>query len=107
MSRARESLQWPRAGAVDVEGLGIDNDQIPAEIVTATCEAAYREVTTPNSLAPDVAAGGGVASRIKAGSVEVEFANSGTTLPSFPAIDQALASLFIVRGSLSGRLIRG
>lgn len=102
-----QALAWPRDGAADVEGNSIASDEIPGELVLATNEATLRELADSGSLAPDIKAGGGVASRVKAGSVEVEFANTGTTTASFPAIDQALATLLVIRSPYSGRLLRG
>lgn len=102
-----QALEWPRSGVTDREGNAIDSDEIPSEIIEATNEAMKREIASPGSLSPDIKAGGGVAQRVKAGSVEVEFANTGTTWPTYPAIGQALSSLLIARSSYSGRVVRG
>ena len=102
-----QERQWPRSGACDREGYGFTSTEVPQALLNAVYEAAKRELASTGSLAPDVKAGGGVATRVKAGSVEVEFANTGTTYPSFPAIDAALSSLLIVRSPYSGRVVRG
>lgn len=52
-----QSLDWPRSNATDREGEAIQPDEIPAEVVNATCEAALRELSAPNSLSPDVTPG--------------------------------------------------
>ena len=46
-------LEWPRTDAVDIEGLTIGQNEIPREVEWAAYEAAYRELTSPNSLLPD------------------------------------------------------
>jgi hypothetical protein len=52
-----QSLDWPRYGVTDVDGWAVDYATIPAEIVSATCDAAVREVVTPFCLTPDVVMG--------------------------------------------------
>lgn len=98
--------EWPRAGAVDREGLGIDSDEAPDEIENATYEGAIRELASPGSLSPDIKAGGGVVSRVKAGSVEVEFATDGSLVKTFQAIERALGSLLVMRSRYSGTTAR-
>lgn len=102
-----QALEWPRAGAVDREGVGIDGTTIPVEIVAATIEGAKRELASPNSLAPDVKAGGGVLKRIKTGSTELEYDTDHTKTATFQAVEQALGSLLIVRSAYSGMSVRG
>jgi hypothetical protein len=101
-----QTLEWPRAGAYDREGLSIDSDVIPVEIENATYEGALRELASPGSLAPDIKAGGGVVNRVKAGSVEVEFQLDGSLEKTFRAIQQALGSLLVVRSRYSGTSVR-
>src|SRR5215208_3350644 len=74
-----QSLQWPRTAAFDAEGIEIAGDEIPQEIKDATCEAAVRELATPNSMLPDLARGGAI-QRVKAGSVEVEYAANAASV---------------------------
>jgi len=101
-----QGLDWPRTGAVDMNGVTIPDDEIPQEIIDATCELALRELNSPGSTLPDTAASG-QAKRLKAGSVEIEFwaTSSGGTapLPSFSNIDAILGSLLPIGvGGTSG-----
>lgn len=102
-----QALEWPRIEAADRDGEDIASDEVPDEIVTATCEAAVRELATPGSLAPDMKRGGAVKS-VKAGSVSVEFMGNAPAETTFKAIDQALAPLLTATsGGLVGRAVRG
>lgn len=49
-----QALDWPRVEAYDRDGTYVDIETIPPEVVNATCEAALRELITPNGLSPDV-----------------------------------------------------
>lgn len=87
-----QGMLWPRTGATDAEGEEISEDEIPAEVIAATCELAIRELTEAGSTMPDIEAGG-LAKRIKAGSVEIEkFGNAGMTA-TFTKVDGIMASL--------------
>lgn len=103
-----QALCWPRIDAWDAENEEyIASDEVPDEIVTATCEAAVRELASPGSLAPDLKRGGAVKS-VKAGSVSVEFMGNAPAETTFKAIDQALAPLLTsTSGGLVGRAVRG
>lgn len=103
-----QALCWPRIDAWDADNDEfIASDEVPDEIVTATCEAAVRELASPGSLAPDMKRGGAVKS-VKAGSVSVEFAGNAPAETTFKAIDQALAPLLTsTSGGLVGRAVRG
>ena len=52
-----QALEWPRSYAKDAAGNDVDSATIPAEIQSATIEAAVRELATPSSLSPDVVPG--------------------------------------------------
>lgn len=52
-----QALDWPRYDAYDRDGTYIDSDEIPVEVVNATCEAALRELMTPGILSPDITPG--------------------------------------------------
>lgn len=52
-----QALAWPRSYAADMDGNIIDALAIPPEIISATCEAALRELVSPGSLSPDVTPG--------------------------------------------------
>ncbi|WP_414461816.1 DnaT-like ssDNA-binding protein [Hyphomicrobium sp. DY-1] len=47
-------LGWPRSCARDVEGNAIADDEVPVEVLSATYEAALRELADPGSLSPDL-----------------------------------------------------
>jgi len=109
--RRDQALEWPRTGAY----AGVDPikfDEIPRELVEATCEAAIRERASPGSLSPDTRVGGGVKS-VTAGEVSVTFADgagySGVTafadvaVAVGPLLDPAASGW----GSLSGSVGRG
>ena len=102
-----QALEWPRKYASDAEGNPIGENEIPQEIVNATCEAAVRELATPNSMMPDLERGGAI-QRFKAGSVEVEYSGSASARTAFTAIDGILSSLL---GTASlpwiGQAVRG
>lgn len=84
----------------------IPSNQVPREIVAATCEGALRELSQPNGLAPDLERGGAI-SKLKAGSVEVTYSGGAVASTVFQAIDLALASLLIAASPYGGRVARG
>ncbi len=102
-----QSLQWPRSGAYDAEGELIASDEIPQEVIDATCEAALRELAEPGSMMPDIAAGG-VEKRIKAGSVEIERFGNAPAAATFSIIDGILSGLIgSATASFIGTAVRG
>lgn len=106
-----QALQWPRVDAYDREGEEIASDEIPAEIISATIEAAVREMAAPGSLSPDVTPGK-VKKSAKVGDIAVEYAvMSGTAMEQRPVatvIDDILSGLLsIQRGPvLFGKAVR-
>lgn len=86
-----QELEWPRLG-VTVGSTSIDDDIIPAAIKKAVCEAALRELTSPNSMTPDLERGGEI-KRVKADTVEVEYSDGANATTTFTAIDGLLADL--------------
>lgn len=102
-----QALAWPRWGVLDSEGLPVASSSVPVEVTRATCEAAIREFATPGSLNPDIKAGGGIVKRVKAGSVEVEYASNTSTYASFQRIQDMLAPLTGRVSSLFGTSARG
>lgn len=100
-----QDREWPRSDAYDREGSLIPSTTVPVEIENATYEGTRRELAQADSLAPDIRPGGGVVTRVKAGSTEVEFANTGSSQPSFTAIRNALAPL-ILAGAGMGSVTR-
>jgi hypothetical protein len=80
-----QALEWPRAGVV-YRGQDFDETVIPQQIKDATCEAAVREMAEPGSLSPDLDRGGAIKT-LKAGSVEIDYAESAPVSTTFTAID--------------------
>ena len=104
-----QALEWPRVSATDAEGNAIADDEIPVEIVHATCEAAVRELATPGALSPDVV----MAQTLKAasvdGAVSVTYAGGGGVdgqRPIATVIDDILSSLIGARAK-SGAAVFG
>lgn len=87
-----QAMEWPRSDAYDNTDELIAADEIPVEIVQASCEAAIRELTEPGSMMPDLDRGGGVR-RLKAGSVEIEYGANASNQTTFSAIDKLLSGL--------------
>ena len=118
-----QGLMWPRkAGSIsygefyassylttvtDAEGLPIAVDAIPVALVRATAEAAYRELVSPNSLAPDLKRGGAIRS-LRAGSVAIEYASTAPAGTTFSVIDNMLSSIISTgsAGAYTGRAVR-
>lgn len=86
-----QELEWPRSG-VTVGSNTIADDTIPAAIKKSVCEAALRELETPNGLTPDLERGGEI-KRVKADVVEVEYMDGANSTTTFTAIDGLLADL--------------
>lgn len=73
-----QERSWPRIGAQTNWGQAIPLDEIPAAVVAASYEAAFLELTNPNSLSP-VVTGSASVKREKVGQIEVEYAASSST----------------------------
>lgn len=52
-----QALDWPRINVTDRDGAFVAHDEIPVEVINATCEAAIRELVTPGVLSPDITPG--------------------------------------------------
>jgi hypothetical protein len=103
-----QGLQWPRksgsivngefvadpylATVVDREGIAIPVNEIPLAIKSAQSEAAWRELQSPGSMQPDLERGGSI-KRVKAGSVEIEYADSASAGTNFNSISALLDTL--------------
>lgn len=94
-----QALEWPRKYAGDAEGNPIAQNEIPQEIITATIEAAVRELASPNSMMPDLERGGQIKT-LQAGSVQIEYGSNATAQTTFSLIDGILSSL--IGGGTSG-----
>jgi hypothetical protein len=91
-----QALQWPRKYAKDSDGFEIASDEVPDEIIRATCEAACRELASPGALSPDVKAGEVITAASVSGAVSVQYAlNTGVDgqRPIATVIDDILAGL--------------
>ncbi len=101
-------LEWPRQAAYDNEGNLIPGDEVPHEVRDATCEAAVREFATPGSMMPDLARGGGI-KRLKADTVEIEYAANAMAQTAFTLIDGMLSGILSTGsgGGLFGSAVRG
>lgn len=98
-----QGLQWPRSAAYDIGGWLIRDDQVPLEIIQATCEAAIRELADPNSMMPDLERGGGIES-IKAGSVSITYAANASSKTTFTLIDGIINNILSGMGGSNGGL---
>ena len=100
-----QALDWPRSGVTDADGYAVDHMTIPAEINSATCEAALRELAVPGSLSPDYVGSTQVQSAT-AGPVSVTYKDGsgiGGVLPVLTVVDGILARLLggMARGVVS------
>ncbi|MEM8628424.1 MAG: DnaT-like ssDNA-binding protein [Pseudomonadota bacterium] len=73
-----QALGWPRYGAKDQDGFEISSSVIPREVERATIEAAFRELSVPDSLTPDYVRATQV-KREKVGPIEREYHGDGST----------------------------
>lgn len=98
--------EWPRTDAYDDEDNLIGANEVPQEVISATIEAAFRELATPGSMLPDMARGGAI-HRVKAGSVEVEYADNAEATTTYSLIDGILSPVLTSSSlGLSGRTTR-
>lgn len=106
-----QSLGWPRHDidnsstgdlVTDTEGNTIEDEEIPIEIVRATCELAARELTEAQSTMPDLDRS--ILSE-KAGPVSITFAANAREQTVFPVVDGILAPL--IGGGGAGSLLFG
>lgn len=94
-----QSLAWPRSGARTREGFAIPADVVPDAVVSATYEAALRELAAPGSLSPDFVAGQQV-TKEKVDVIEVTYADASSLgadaiRPVVTIIDEMLADLLV------------
>lgn len=103
-----QALQWPRTDATDADGFDIASDEVPDEIIRATCEAAIRELATPGALSPDVKAGEIIAGASVSGAVSVQYATGAGIdgqRPISTVIDDILAGLIGARAKSGAAII--
>jgi hypothetical protein len=85
---AVQGLLWPRTGAADSAGFALQ--PVPSELQRASCELAARALSEP--LASDDARGGKV-KRLKAGSVEIEYADGAPVVTVYGIVDGIMEPL--------------
>lgn len=89
-----QATAWPRRDVIDGDGEDIADDEIPQEIIDASAQAAWRELQEPGSLSPDLERGGAIKS-LKAGSVEVTYADNAPVATTRTLIDEMIAGLLL------------
>lgn len=124
----QQGLEWPRLGAYVVvpdDGRSdafyyanqrdyfylngvyyIQPNVVPVEIIRATCEAALRELVTPNSLQPDQTRDDLLKS-LKVGPIAIVYGAQSPTNTVFQVFDNILRSLLLPSNEYSGRASRG
>lgn len=107
-----QALDWPRRGVIDGDGNQIADDEIPSELIAASCEAALRELTAPGSLTPDTVPARLIKRESKGvGPLQktLEYADvngAAAARPVVTLIDEILAPILLPSTSGSGRLLR-
>lgn len=127
--RRLQGLEWPRVGAYTTlsgdgreypypmshrssdyqQYLGVSYiaaNVVPVEIIAATIEAALRELAAPGSMQPDLERGGMI-SRLKAGSVEIDYQPGANPQSTTQLIDGLLAGLLLPPQGLFATSSRG
>ena len=98
-----QTLDWPRSGVTDPEGVAVDETVVPQFILDATCELAL-------ALMEDASVQTGEGSNIKSietGSVGVEFFGaSNASSTGFPTIIQEIIGYYLAgQASFSGPFV--
>jgi hypothetical protein len=102
-----QSMEWPRTAAYDNEWNPIAGNEVPVELKNAVCEIAIRELSSPGSFIPDLERGGQI-KMLKAGSVEIEYADNAIATTTFQLVDGILAPILSSAvASFSGYATRG
>ena len=91
-----QERSWPRTGAVDRYGRSLDPDAVPQRVINASYEAAYLELQEPGSLSATIS-GNERIKTLKAGSVEIDYADSTST----DAISGAIPKATVIEGILA------
>jgi hypothetical protein len=102
-----QALMWPRAGAPDADHAGgrdfIDNDEMPVNLVNATCELARELIAQDRTTAPD---GEGFSQVGIVGVLNVTFDKRDTRTVMTREVRKLLAKLGYAIDRASGRLLR-
>jgi hypothetical protein len=102
--------EWPRAWAVDTDGVSIGSTVVPDEVINASYEAALRELVDAGSLLPDYTPGG-QEKRVKVDAFEVEYTaphGAASVLPVISIIRGILTPILTgsVNSNIAGRAVR-
>jgi len=106
-----QALAWPRTDVEDGEGEAVASDDIPVEIIQATCLVAAKEVASPGYMNPAVV----LADRVKrerVGPIEVEYLGGAMTpeasRPILMQLDDLVSGLVAAGngGGLAGSAVR-
>lgn len=107
-----QSLEWPRKNAV-WRGAVMSSANVPRQIKNATCEAAWREITTPGSLSPDYNGAEQIKrKRSKVGDLEkeIEYADLASSVeasqPVITQIDGILTGFISAKSSTGTAFVR-
>lgn len=90
---ASQELAWPRSGVTDRDGDAVEEDEVPQEILDATCELAL-SLLADTALQDTSSTTSGNLKRVQAGSVQVEYFRPGQS-KKFPNIVQELVGPFL------------
>jgi hypothetical protein len=101
-----QGLAWPRGGAVDSDGLTLASDAVPEAVKAACAEMAL--IALNNTLVTNVT-GEDRVQRVKAGSVEVEYATGAKDAGTrYAWVDRLLSDVAMSgTGALSRMTTRG
>ena len=102
-SSATQGLHFPATGATDIYGNTLNG--VPTAVFYAQCEAAYRELSTPNSLTPDIVLGASESRAVKRrkvgpGGMEREFErveSADELKPTLTAVESLLSKILTRR----------
>ncbi len=86
-------LSWPRVDVVTREGYTIPEDEVPAPVVKALCEAALVEIESVGALRPALERGGQIKSESIDGAVSVTYRDNAPVTTQFYAIQGYLGGL--------------
>lgn len=99
------SLRWPRTGLYDRDGISVDTDEMPLQLLQVTCELAkFLEGTDPTT-----SQGGDALKRIAVDVVEIEYQDGATQPEAPPILNQLLRGLgfYPTSGGFSfGRIVK-
>jgi len=97
-----QALDWPRYEVwIEDTASFLDNDIVPADVVKATAECCFRELSARLSADEER-----LEKRVKVGPLEIEYADGSTTQGAFPAALRRLAPFCIGGAGMTATLRR-